>query len=279
MRNKKQVQLTSMTKINLDEIQTVALEAANAAGKLIMQARQDDSFEINSKLHLEPVTSADVAADKLVVETIKRKYPDHRLLSEELAPDLSKVLEFESPLWIIDPIDGTTNFLYGQPAVGISIAFMVDAEVKVAVVHAPFLNETYSSIKGKGAKLNGKPIQVNSNTSLKGALVATGFPYRRDDVETLVARVNKVLKNCRDLRRVGAASIDLCWVGCGRHDAYYESVKPWDIAAGLLIAREAGAKAGFLSPSKSGLPESIDGYDRITATPGLFEQLRALLES
>ena len=188
------------------------------------------------------------------------------------------------PVWVIDPIDGTTNYAHGHYQVGVSVAFAVDSTVLVAAVEAPFLGESFSAIKGQGAFLNGKPIQVRTISSAEEALVATGFPYRRGNLKNICSRVERVLGRCRDLRRIGAATIDISWVACGRLDAFYEEgLMPWDVAAAGLIAREAGATVGHF-PYDSDSQKLSSRYagdlfadNIVIASPGCFSELQKLL--
>lgn len=149
----------------------------------------------------------------------------------------------DSPTWIIDPIDGTTNFVHRFPFSCISIALAINKKVVVGIVFNPVLNEMFTAIRGQGAKLNNQPIQVSKNNILKYALIATGFPYERDDatLDHLLSNIKIVLQNCRAIRRAGSAALDMCYVARGVFDIYYEAgVHSWDIAAGSLIVEESG---------------------------------------
>ncbi|MFH1571363.1 MAG: inositol monophosphatase family protein [Gemmatimonadota bacterium] len=148
------------------------------------------------------------------------------------------------PLWIVDPIGGTVNYTYGHPQVFVSIAFALDGQVQVGVVHAPFQGETFAAARGAGARLNGEPIRPSDSAELRRALVATGFPYERERREALLPRLRQVLLHCRGIRRAGSVAIDLCWVAAGRLDGFYETLSPWDIAAGRLMVTEAGGGWG-----------------------------------
>ena len=253
----------------------LALTLARDAGDEI--ARQRSALEINFKYDgAELVTQADVAADKLINEGIKAAFPDHDILSEELGPDNETDCEH---LWIIDPIDGTVNYAHGHAQVAVSIAYYHNGDCKAAVVHNPFAEETFEAMAGKGAFLNDQPIEVSGKQDMRRAIVGTGFPYQKDDIDELMKRVTAVLKHCGDIRRLGAASLDICWVACGRLDAYYETVKPWDFAAAQLIAREAGARFGHIYPIPQGLNPQIYSHNIMVATPALFEPMQQLLIS
>ncbi|WP_221797647.1 inositol monophosphatase family protein [Oceanobacter mangrovi] len=253
---------------------TLALQLARQAGDEI--ARQRSSLQINFKYDgAELVTQADVAADQLINAGIRASFPDHEILSEELAPENNTDCEH---LWIIDPIDGTVNYAHGHPQVAVSIAYYHHGDCKAAVVHNPFARETFHALAGSGAFLNDSPIQCSGKTELHRALIATGFPYQKDSVDELMARVSAVIRNCADIRRLGSAALDICWVACGRMDAYYEHVKPWDFAAAQLIAREAGARFGHIYPIPAGENPQIYSRNILIATPAIYQPLQEVLQ-
>lgn len=227
------------------EILNVALKAAERAATIAREQRASLTVAVSFKDARNLVTTADLAAEKAIIETILENFPDHKILAEESAQGHTPEQYGVGPLWVIDPIDGTTNYAHGHFQVGISIAFAFDGIVQVGVVAAPFLAEVFTAVKGGGAFCNGLKINVADTKSLADALVSTGFPYKRSNAANICARLERVLIRCRDIRRLGAASLDICWVACGRLDAYYEeTLMPWDGAAGCLIAREAGAEIG-----------------------------------
>jgi myo-inositol-1(or 4)-monophosphatase len=254
----------------------VALQAANKAAKLIIDARRDSSIQTSVKIANDHVTNVDIACEEAIKETILKAFPDHRFLAEETA---SSETDFSGPLWIIDPIDGTTNYVRGHFQVAVAIAFALDGVVQAGVVHTPFHGETFSALKGSGAKLNDSLIHCSKCTDFSDALIATGFPPRTKRTMLSKQRFCAVIDQARDIRRAGAAAPDICWVACGRLDGYYESVSPWDMAAAGLIAREAGAITANLSanPNYSNIPSDINGHDFVVAAPGIFEKLGAVL--
>lgn len=262
--------------MNATAIADFALETALDAGKLIIEERSR-GLEHDYKDGQELVTQADLKADRLIGDAIRARFPDHRILSEEAMPDLRQARELEHPLWIIDPIDGTVNYAYGHSQVAVSIAYAEKGRVQIGVVHAPFQQETFRATRGQGAYLNNRAITPTCCTTLRQSLVATGFPYGKDNLAPLIGRLNKVLHQCRDLRRNGSAALDICWVACGRLDSYYETVSPWDFAAARLIALEAGAQAGHFSAVPEGYPEDLWGQDILISTPGLYQAMRELL--
>ena len=257
----------------LEFIKILALEA----GKLIVEKRKNNELSLSLKNDIELVTTADLAADQLIKKMIQSHYPDHRILSEELSPDFSNDDIYKNPLWIIDPIDGTVNYAHHHHQVSVSIAFFDKGTVQVGVVHSPFQKETFWACLGEGAFMNDTPIKVSECSLMKSALIATGFPYQKDHIKHLVNRLESVLKNYQDIRRIGSAALDICWVAMGRLEGYYETVKPWDMAAGFLIAQEAGALTGNLYPSKINIPSGCNGNDLVVATPQIFDHLVDLL--
>jgi myo-inositol-1(or 4)-monophosphatase len=224
---------------DVDALARLAEDVAREAGALLHAALHGQRSMVTTKTSgTDMVTEMDRASEALIVERLLAARPDDAILAEEgSARDGTSGVR-----WVIDPLDGTTNYLYGHPTYSVSIAAEVDGEVVAGVVGDPSLGEYFTATKGGGAFLNGRPVTHSGKDDLSTALVGTGFAYvralRARQAEVLVA----VLPAVRDIRRAGAASLDLCWVGCGRLDGYYEvSLQPWDVAAGILIAAEAGA--------------------------------------
>ena len=263
--------------IAFDEIEKFANEIAKEAGKLICQKRKIGDIEGHYKDQHELVTSADIAADKLIIERIQSRFPTHRILSEETFTDQEQAKDLSSPIWIIDPIDGTVNYAHGHFMVAVSIAFAIEGEVKVGIVHNPFLNETYSAVIGQGSTLNEVMLDVSHQPQLQKALIATGFPYDKSTVPEIMRRTEKVLMNCQDIRRLGSAAMDICWVACGRLDGYFESLSPWDFAAARLIALEAGARCGHFNPIPDLTPACIYNKDLLITTPEIYDELDNIL--
>ena len=218
------------------------LEAAVAAVKAAGEGLRN-SFgqhqEVTYKGEVDLVTKADENAEQTIKEVLQENFPDYGMLAEE-----SGRLEGEGDSrWIIDPLDGTTNYAHGFPVFSTSIALERDSEVVLGVVHDPIANETYTAERGSGATLNGEPIGVSDTDALIRALLATGFPYDRDEVPVALDIFGQFAMRTQSMRRLGSAALDLCYVAMGRLDGYYErGVKAWDIAAGVLILREAGGK-------------------------------------
>lgn len=263
----------------------VALIAATKASDIARDQRSSLSVSVSFKDARNLVTTADIACEKAIIETIQAHFPHHLILAEETAQSVSPEEYGRGPVWIIDPIDGTTNYAHGHFQVGISIACAIDGIVQAGVVAAPFLGEIFTATKGGGAFCNGKPIAISNVQSIEDALVCTGFPYKRSNIHNICARIERVATRCRDVRRLGAASLDLCWVACGRLDAYFEeTIQPWDGAAGGIIAREAGAVIGHYEYDcdSQKLTQRYPGdlfVDNIIATsPALLSELKAVLD-
>ncbi|MFH9248292.1 inositol monophosphatase family protein [Streptomyces lydicus] len=254
-----------------DELLDVALEAAHRAGVLLRDGRPADLGVAATKSSpIDVVTEMDLASEKLITGFIGERRPDDGFLGEEGASSAGT----SGIRWVIDPIDGTVNYLYGLPSWAVSIAAEQDGEVVVGVVAAPMRGETYRAVLGRGAFSNDEPVHHRpAPPELSQALLGTGFGYLAERRAAQAEVVRTLLPRVRDIRRGGSAAIDLCDVACGRLDAYYErGLNPWDLAAGALIAREAGALTGG-RPGRSASHELT-----LAASPALFEQLQPLLD-
>jgi len=248
------------------ELLALADRLAAGAGALSLERLGQPRSSVRTKsTSTDMVSEVDEACERLIVEGIRAERPGDGILSEEGASAEGTT----GVRWVIDPIDGTTNYLYGHPGYGISIAAEIDGEVVAGIVDDPMHGQRFGAIRGGGAARNGEPIRVSDEERLGAALVATGFGYEpggRVDQAELLARV---IGSIRDIRRMGAAAVDLCSVACGRVDAYYErGLNHWDLAAGALIATEAGARVGELA----------DGTV-VAAPPVLYDPLCELLRS
>lgn len=262
----------------LIELENFTQSIALTAGEMISKKRQAGDYDQQYKDQHELVTSADIAADKLIIARIRERYPEHRILSEETYTDKSQIKDLSNPIWIIDPIDGTINYAHGHMMVAVSIAFAIDGEVKIGVVYNPFMDELYSTVSGGNSTLNGKMIGPSNQNNFRKSLIATGFPYDKSTVPEIMRRTEKVLMHCQDIRRLGSAALDICWVACGRLDGYFESLSPWDFAAARLIAREAGVTCGHFSQVPADVPACIHNHDLLIATPGIYEALHNLIK-
>ena len=217
----------------------IAIRAARKAGNVIAKnyERRDD-IQTSKKGINDYVTSVDKAAEAEIIEIIQKSYPDHTIISEELGALEGKDSDIQ---WVIDPLDGTTNFVKGLPHFSVSIAIRVKNRTEVGVVYDPIRNELFTAVRGEGAKLNEVRLRVDSQNELNGAILATGFPFKQPNLmPTQFAIMNNLIDEAADFRRTGSAALDLCYVASGRVDGYFEmGLKPWDCAAGDLIVREA----------------------------------------
>ncbi len=223
-----------------DELET-AKKAAEAAAEIILGFHQKNDFEISFKGKNDLVTDADLAAEKKILSVIRGAFPDDQVLAEETAHQ--QILP-EERTWLIDPIDGTTNFAHGFPVFCVSIALWEEQEAKIALVLEANKGECFTAVRGKGAFLNGEPISVSKVNEPKYSLIGTGFPYNDMSLVNNYLRMFEwLMYRTQGVRRPGAASYDLCCVACGRFDGFYEyALNPWDVAAGSLIVQEAGGK-------------------------------------
>lgn len=216
----------------------IAVEAAHAAANIMRRQLQHvDAIPVERKARHDYVSEVDRACEAEIVREIRRFYPDHALLCEE-----SGATGDSDSLWVIDPLDGTSNYLHGIPHFAVSIAYQHKGRTEHAVVYDPMRDELFTASRGSGAALNQKRIRVSARKELDGAILATAFPFRERKLLPKYSRVfQSVLSQVEDFRRAGTASLDLAWTAAGRLDGYFEAgVKPWDIAAGALIVREAG---------------------------------------
>jgi myo-inositol-1(or 4)-monophosphatase len=208
-----------------------------AGAYLLSQAGKELLVEHKGRIDL--VTHADKTSQEMIIKTIEKKFPNHAIIAEEGYDKRGK----EGFAWYIDPIDGTTNFVHGVPMFCVSIALYKEAVPLIGVCYNPATQEIFHAEKGKGSFLNGKRIQVSATGNLIDALVATGFPYKRENMKKIINCFFNVLSRVQGIRRFGSAALDLCCVACGRFDAFWEmELKPWDMAAGVLILEEAGGR-------------------------------------
>ncbi|MEN2994722.1 MAG: inositol monophosphatase family protein [Thermodesulfovibrio sp.] len=218
---------------------SIAIESVKQAEKIIKdKVGTISDREITQKSISDYVTEVDLNSEKTIIEYIKKHFPKHQIMSEESSNDYKKT-EY---LWIVDPLDGTTNFIHGFPVFSISIAMMYKGELILGVVHDPIKEETFYAEKGSGAFLNGKKIKVSSVKEPAFSLIATGFPFRNKQyIDPYIKIFRELLYSVSDLRRAGSAAIDLAYVACGRVDGFFEfSLSTWDIAAGVVLIKEAG---------------------------------------
>jgi myo-inositol-1(or 4)-monophosphatase len=225
--------------MELAAIKDIGVVAARRGGQILLE-HFGKIQTVNTKTGSELVTAADIASETEIIATIRSAYPEHTILAEESGLTRG-TRDYQ---WIIDPLDGTTNFAHQVGIFSVSIAFAVHSEIQVGVVFNPVNQELFTAVKGRGVWLNNRPIQVSEVKTVSAGLLGTGFPYDLSPVlESLTTRLVKCIQASQDVRRLGSAALDLCYVGCGRLDAFWEQhLKPWDTAAGCLIAGQAGAR-------------------------------------
>ena len=252
----------------------VAVMAARRAGNSLMRnVVKLDKIKIEKKGHNDFVSEADREAESAVIETVHKHYPDHAIFAEE-----SGASGDSDTVWIIDPLDGTTNFLHGFPVFCVSIGVQVKGRVEHGVVYDPTRQELFTASRGAGAQLDGRRIRVSGQTHLEHALIGTGFPFRHPGSEMgpYLEMLGKIVKNTSGVRRPGAAALDLCYVAAGRLDGFWETgLSPWDLAAGGLIIREAGGIVSALDGSE----DYLGTGHILTGTPKIYSGLAKLCAS
>jgi myo-inositol-1(or 4)-monophosphatase len=248
----------------------IAIKAARAAGAIINRASLDvERLTVTAKSHNDFVTEVDEAAENVIIETILGAYPSHGVLAEESGQTRgNKHSEF---VWIIDPLDGTTNFIHGFPVYAVSIALAWRGQVQQAVVYDPTRNDLFYASRGKGAYLNDRRLRVSKRTRMLDSLIGTGFPFRKgDNFQRYMKMFEEVMVQCAGLRRPGAASLDLCYVAAGYYDGFFETgLNPWDVAAGSLIITEAGGLVGNFT----GESDFLYQREIVAGTPRIYGQL------
>ncbi len=247
----------------------IAIKAARRAGQIINRASLDvGQLTVGVKQQSDFVTEVDKAAEAAIIETLHEAYPKHAILAEESGHSGAADAEYQ---WIIDPLDGTTNFIHGFPQYAVSIAQAHKGVLTHAVIYDPSRNELFTASKGAGAFLNDKRIRVSKRSKLDEALIGTGFPYRVfDHVDAYLAIFKEMTRRTAGVRRPGAASLDLAYVACGRLDGFWEfGLSPWDMAAGALLITEAGGLVGDLA----GEATYLTSGNIVGGTPKVFAQL------
>ena len=259
---------------NLHPMLNVAIKAARAAGALINRAALDvESVRISQKQVNDFVTEVDQAAENAIIETLLTAYPGHGILAEESGQAHgAKDSEF---VWIIDPLDGTTNFIHGFPVYCVSIALAVRGKIEQAVIYDPSRNDLFTATKGRGAYMNDRRIRVSKRTQLSESLISTGFPFRPgDNFKNYLAMMNDIMPRTAGLRRPGAAALDLAYVAAGFCDGFFEAgLSPWDIAAGSLLVTEAGGLVGNFT----GEADFLEQRECLAGNPRIYGQLVTLL--
>ncbi|MBW8074768.1 MULTISPECIES: inositol monophosphatase family protein [Metallibacterium] len=253
---------------------TIAVRAARAAGNVILRYQNRiEGLAVIEKQRMDFASEVDRLAEAEIIREIRRAYPDHGILAEE-----SGAVSTGRATWVIDPLDGTHNYLRGIPHCCVSIALLERGEPTHGVIFDPMRGDLFVASKGDGAFLNDRRIRVSKREGLAGAMLATGFPYRqRAHLDAQLGMVRALLVEAEDLRRSGSAALDLAYTACGRFDGYFEiGLKPWDLAAGCLLVREAGGRYSDFA-GREGLPASgniVAG--NLAVTKGMLETIRPL---
>lgn len=256
--------------MNYSSLLLDAMSWAREAGAVHMRYFRGSELDIKSKLNdSDVVTAADKAAEKLLIDHIRSAYPGHSILSEESGEELHE----SDYRWVIDPLDGTTNFSQGLPLFSVSIGIEHNGETVVGVVFAPYMNELFHAVRGEGAGLNGERVRVSGKLSLDQSVVATGFPVDKDsNPDNNLDNVARIMPRVRGLRRLGSAAIDFCYVAAGFLDGYWElNLHEWDASAGLLILEEAGGSYTHFRADRN--------ISVLAATPAIHDILLPMLST
>jgi myo-inositol-1(or 4)-monophosphatase len=260
--------------VALHPLINIGIRAARRAGTVITRGlNRLDTLDVTSKSRNDFVTDVDRQAEQEIIATIRHFYPGHGILAEESGA--SAAAGTEEFVWIVDPLDGTTNFLHGFPQFCVSIAVQQRGRIEHAVIYDPLRQELFTASRGGGAQLDDKRIRVSKSRGLEGALIGTGFPYRANLrwLDSYLAMLKAVALETAGVRRPGSAALDLAWVAAGRTDAFWElGLSPWDTAAGSLLITEAGGRVGTLTGAEYAL-----GGDILAGSPKTYEALIALL--
>jgi len=265
---------TAMSSPNLHPMINVAIKAARAAGAIINRAALDvESVRVSQKQVNDFVTEVDQAAEQAIIDILLAAYPGHAIWAEESGR--TQGAQDSDYVWIIDPLDGTTNFIHGLPIYCVSVALAVKGRVEQAVVYDPTRNDLFTATRGRGAFMNDRRLRVSKRVRLQECLISTGFPFRPgDDFKTYLSMMSEVMQRSAGLRRPGAAALDLAYVAAGFTDAFFETgLQPWDVAAGSLLVTEAGGLVGNLK----GEADFLEQKECLAGSPRIYGLLVALL--
>ncbi|WP_057092900.1 inositol monophosphatase [Comamonas thiooxydans] len=259
---------------SLHPMLNVAIKAARAAGALINRAALDvESVRVAQKQVNDFVTEVDQAAERIIIETLLNAYPQHSILAEESGSEHGA--KNSDHVWIIDPLDGTTNFIHGFPVYCVSIALAYKGKIEHAVIYDPSRNDLFTATKGRGAYLNERRIRVSKRTQLRDCLISTGFPFRRgDNFKQYMLMLGEVMQRTAGVRRPGSAALDLAYVAAGFADGFFESgLSIWDVAAGSLLVSEAGGLVGNFT----GEADFLEQREILAANPRIYGSLIPVL--
>ena len=252
----------------------VAIKAARAAGAIINRAALDvEAVRISQKQVNDFVTEVDHASEKIIIETLLTAYPDHGILAEESGTEHGNAAS--DHIWIIDPLDGTTNFIHGFPVYCVSIALQVRGKIEQAVIYDPTRNDLFTATKGRGAFMNDRRLRVSKRIRLPECIISTGFPFRKgDNFNQYLRMMGDVMQRTAGLRRPGSAALDLAYVAAGFTDGFFETgLSPWDVAAGSLLVTEAGGLIGNFT----GESDFLEQKECLAGAPRIYGQLVTLL--
>jgi len=260
-----------MNDIDIEKIRTIAVASAFHAGKELMK-RFGKTHDIQKKGDIDLVTEADLSSEEIIKHMISSVFPNHSILAEESGIETKQNSPFQ---WIIDPLDGTTNYAHHIPIFCVSIAFAVENVPICGVVFNPYTEEMFIGIKNRQATLNGIPIKVSQTSQMKDSLLVTGFPYNLHSIlPSLLNRFSACIQKSQGVRRLGSAALDLCFVACGRFEGFWEqNLNPWDTAAGVVIVQEAGGKLSNFANQ----PYSIDQKEIVASNQLIHDELIRLL--
>jgi myo-inositol-1(or 4)-monophosphatase len=252
----------------------VAIKAARAAGAIINRAALDvETVRVSQKQVNDFVTEVDHASEKIIIETLLTAYPDHGILAEESGTEHGNAAS--DHIWIIDPLDGTTNFIHGFPVYCVSIALQVRGKIEQAVIYDPTRNDLFTATKGRGAFMNDRRLRVSKRIRLQECIISTGFPFRKgDNFNQYLRMMGDVMQRTAGLRRPGSAALDLAYVAAGFTDGFFETgLSPWDIAAGSLLVTEAGGLIGNFT----GEADFLEQKECLAGAPRIYGQLVTIL--
>jgi myo-inositol-1(or 4)-monophosphatase len=252
----------------------VAIKAARAAGAIINRAALDvEAVRISQKQVNDFVTEVDHASEKIIIETLLTAYPDHGILAEESGSTHGNPLA--DHIWIIDPLDGTTNFIHGFPVYCVSIALQVRGKIEQAVIYDPTRNDLFTATKGRGAFMNDRRLRVSKRIRMEECIISTGFPFRKgDNFNQYLRMMGDVMQRTAGLRRPGAAALDLAYVAAGFTDGFFETgLSPWDVAAGSLLVTEAGGLIGNFT----GESDFLEQKECLAGAPRIYGQMVTIL--